>query len=124
IRDLTEGMRLEGVITNVANFGAFVDIGVGQDGLVHISELSNQFVRDPREHVRVGQAVNVHVLEVDIDRQRISLSMRGPAQTKTKSRPAPAAPARSKNKQPTRQKGAKRPQGAMAEAFARLKKKN
>lgn len=121
IRDLTEGMRLEGVITNVANFGAFVDIGVGQDGLVHISELSNQFVRDPREHVRVGQAVNVHVLEVDMDRQRISLSMRGPAQSKAKSRPAPAT-TRNKNKQPARQKAAKRPQGAMAEAFARLKK--
>src|SRR5690625_4173018 len=123
IRDLTEGMRLEGVITNVANFGAFVDIGVGQDGLVHISELSNQFVRDPREHVRVGQALNFHVLELDMYRQRISLSMRGPAQSKAKSRPAPAT-TRNKNKQPARQKAAKRPQGAMAEAFARLKKKN
>ena len=74
--DLKPGMILEGIITNVANFGAFVDIGVHQDGLVHISALSNQFVKDPREVVKAGQIVKVKVLEVDKDRKRISLTMR------------------------------------------------
>ena len=64
------------MVTNVANFGAFVDIGVHQDGLVHISMLSQQFVKDPREVVKAGDIVRVKVLEVDIPRQRISLSMR------------------------------------------------
>ena len=69
-------MILEGVITNVTNFGAFVDIGVHQDGLVHISALSDQFVRDPRDVVKTGQVVKVKVMEVDLPRQRIGLSMR------------------------------------------------
>ena len=69
-------MTLEGVVTNVANFGAFVDIGVHQDGLVHISMLSHQFVKDPRDVVKAGDIVKVKVLEVDIPRQRISLTMR------------------------------------------------
>ncbi|SFM57334.1 Tex family protein [Halopseudomonas yangmingensis] len=76
LADLKPGMTLEGVVTNVANFGAFVDIGVHQDGLVHISMLSQQFVKDPREVVKAGDIVRVKVLEVDIPRQRISLSMR------------------------------------------------
>lgn len=76
LEDLRENMVLEGVITNVANFGAFVDIGVHQDGLVHISALSNRFVSDPREVVKVGQTVQVKVLEVDVPRKRISLTMR------------------------------------------------
>src|SRR5690606_19773312 len=66
----------EGVVTNVANFGAFVDIGVHQDGLVHVSALSSRFVRDPREVVRTGDLVRVKVMEVDPKRQRIGLSMR------------------------------------------------
>lgn len=74
--DLKPGMILEGIITNVANFGAFVDIGVHQDGLVHISALSNQFIKDPRDVVKAGQIVKVKVLEVDKARQRISLTMR------------------------------------------------
>ncbi|TLN04014.1 S1 RNA-binding domain-containing protein, partial [bacterium] len=74
--DLKPGMILEGVVTNVANFGAFVDIGVHQDGLVHISALSEKFVKDPREVVKVGQIVKVKVLEVDMARKRISLTMR------------------------------------------------
>jgi len=74
--DLKPGMILEGIITNVANFGAFVDIGVHQDGLVHISALSNQFIKDPRDVVKAGQIVKVKVLEVDKDRKRISLTMR------------------------------------------------
>jgi uncharacterized protein len=76
IRDLTPGMQLEGVVSNVANFGAFVDIGVHQDGLVHISMLAHQFVKDPRDVVKAGDIVRVKVMEVDIPRQRISLSMR------------------------------------------------
>lgn len=76
IGHLEEGMMLEGVVSNVTNFGAFVDIGVHQDGLVHISELSQRFVRDPREVVHVGQVVQVRVLGVDQALQRISLSMK------------------------------------------------
>jgi uncharacterized protein len=76
LNDLHEGMILEGVVTNVANFGAFVDIGVHQDGLVHISALSEKFVKDPRDVVRVGQTVQVKVLEVDVARKRVALTMR------------------------------------------------
>lgn len=76
IKDLQVGMILEGTVTNVANFGAFVDIGVHQDGLVHISMLSNSFVDDPHKVVKVGNVVKVKVLEVDVARKRIALSMR------------------------------------------------
>jgi protein Tex len=76
IQDLTQGMRLPGIVTNVTNFGAFVDIGVHQDGLVHISELSDRFVKTPSDVVSVQQKVKVVVLEVDLDRKRIALSMR------------------------------------------------
>ncbi|NCD26240.1 MAG: S1 RNA-binding domain-containing protein, partial [Deltaproteobacteria bacterium] len=77
IGDLEPGMRLPGIVTNVTRFGAFVDVGVHQDGLVHISNLTDRFVRDPAEVVRVGQQVSVTVLEVDAARKRIGLSMRG-----------------------------------------------
>ena len=76
LADLQPGMILEGVVTNVAAFGAFVDIGVHQDGLVHVSQLANKFVKDPHEIVRAGQIVKVKVMEVDERRQRISLTMR------------------------------------------------
>ncbi|HVL59651.1 MAG TPA: Tex family protein [Burkholderiaceae bacterium] len=76
LQDLQPGMVLQGVVTNVANFGAFVDVGVHQDGLVHVSALADRFVRDPREVVRVGQVVRVRVLEVDAQRKRIALTMR------------------------------------------------
>ncbi|MFN0299004.1 MAG: Tex family protein [Burkholderiales bacterium] len=76
LKDLQTGMILEGVITNVTNFGAFVDIGVHQDGLVHISALSDKFVKDPREVVKAGDLVRVKVLEVDEKRKRVALSMR------------------------------------------------
>jgi uncharacterized protein len=76
LTDLRVGMVLPGVITNVTQFGAFVDLGVHQDGLIHISKLSREFVRDPHEVVRVGQPVQVEVLEVDVDRKRISLARR------------------------------------------------
>lgn len=76
IEDLYTGMRLKGIVTNVTNFGAFVDIGVHQDGLVHISHLANKFVKDPADVVKPGQKVLVSVLEVDVKRKRISLSMK------------------------------------------------
>lgn len=76
ISDLQPGMVLEGTVTNVAAFGAFVDVGVHQDGLVHVSAMANHFVKDPHDVVRSGQVVKVKVLEVDVDRQRIGLSMR------------------------------------------------
>jgi uncharacterized protein len=88
IRDLREGMRLPGIVTNVTNFGAFVDIGVHQDGLVHISQLADEFVDDPNKVVKVGQKVWVNVTEVDEKRKRIALSMKGelqmPKQVKSK----------------------------------------
>jgi uncharacterized protein len=76
ITDLESGMVLEGIVTNVANFGAFVDIGVHQDGLVHISEISNKFVKDIKGHVSVGDIVKVKVLDIDVEMRRISLSMK------------------------------------------------
>ncbi|MBN3909562.1 MAG: RNA-binding transcriptional accessory protein [Nostoc sp. NMS1] len=76
IRDLKVGMELEGIVTNVANFGAFVDIGVHQDGLVHISQLTDRFVDDPKKVVKVGQVVKVQVLEINEKLKRISLSMK------------------------------------------------
>jgi uncharacterized protein len=76
MQDLEKGMSLPGLVTNVTAFGAFVDVGVHQDGLVHISQLADRFVRDPGEIVKVNQRVTVTVLEVDIARKRISLSMK------------------------------------------------
>lgn len=74
--DLIPGMELPGIVTNITNFGAFVDVGVHQDGLVHISQLANSFVRDPNEIVKLHQHVTVKVIEVDLRRHRISLSLR------------------------------------------------
>jgi uncharacterized protein len=82
MEDLRTGMMLPGIVTNVTAFGAFVDIGVHQDGLVHISELSDRFIRDPNEAVKVQQRVQVRVVEVDIARKRIALSMKGNGATK------------------------------------------
>ena len=76
IRDLKPGMRLEGTVTNVAAFGAFVDVGVHQDGLVHVSQLADRFVKDPHEVVKAGDVVSVRVVEVDVARKRIGLTMR------------------------------------------------
>ena len=76
ISDLKEGMILEGIVTNVVNFGAFVDIGVHQDGLVHISQLADRFVEDPKQIVKVGQVVKVKVLEINEKLNRIGLSMK------------------------------------------------
>ena len=95
IQDLKPGMRLPGIVTNVTNFGAFVDIGVHQDGLVHISELCDRFVKSPSEVVNVQQKVKVTVLDVDLDRRRIALSMR--SQPGKKPQASPAAPPKRKS---------------------------
>lgn len=126
LNDLHEGMILEGVVTNVANFGAFVDIGVHQDGLVHISALADRFVKDPRDVVRVGQTVQVKVLEVDIARKRVGLTMR------LNDNALPARRSAADSTQPSRPRGAARPRsdspdknqgmGAMAAAFAKIKR--
>ncbi|HAH60428.1 MAG TPA: RNA-binding transcriptional accessory protein, partial [Bacteroidales bacterium] len=76
IQDLKPGMVLNGLITNITAFGAFVDIGVHQDGLVHVSQLTNHFVRDPNQVVKLNQKVRVKVMDVDVNRKRISLSMK------------------------------------------------
>ena len=85
ISDLVPGMMLEGVVSNVAAFGAFVDIGVHQDGLVHVSELADRFVKDPRDVVKVGYIVRVRVQDVDVARKRISLSMRSQSKNEQRS---------------------------------------
>ncbi len=90
ISDLTSGMKVPGIVTNVTAFGAFVDIGVHQDGLVHISELSDKFVKNPADVVKVQQKVEVTVMEVDLERNRISLSMKKvPGKSAQKEKPAP-----------------------------------
>lgn len=114
ISDLKVGMKLAGVVTNVANFGAFVDIGVHQDGLVHISHLSDNFIKDPRDAVKTGDMVKVTVMEVDVERKRIALSMKTAVNTNE------IQPERSQrqpiNKQP---KPTVALQGAMGNAFAK-----
>ncbi|MFH1351269.1 MAG: Tex family protein [Pseudomonadota bacterium] len=102
IEDLQPGMRLPGIVTNVTAFGAFVDIGVHQDGLVHVSELTDRFVKDPRTVVKVQQRVDVTVLDVDLERRRVSLSMKGrPGQTDKGAKRTPKRPdKRPKAKEP------------------------
>ncbi len=128
IADLKPGMILEGVVTNVANFGAFVDIGVHQDGLVHISVLADKFVKDPRDVVKAGDVVKVKVVEIDPVRKRISLTMRltdaaaapkSPRENNDRNRPAQARSDRTRDKPRAE---APKPSGAMADAFARLKR--
>ncbi|MBI3562973.1 MAG: RNA-binding transcriptional accessory protein [Gammaproteobacteria bacterium] len=133
LNDLKPGMILEGVISNVTNFGAFVDIGVHQDGLVHISALSNTFVRDPREVVKAGAIVKVKVLEVDVARKRIGLSMRlsdEPGQPSAGTQPTSRPPHRATSAKPTPNNPTPRKNtattgiknSAMADAFAKLKR--
>ncbi len=126
LTDLQVGMVLEGVVTNVANFGAFVDIGVHQDGLVHISALSHQFVSDPRKVVKAGQLVKVKVLEVDVARKRIALTMRlddelGAPATARQGGNRRSEGARVAAKPASRDNAPPRNQ-AMAEALAKLKR--
>ena len=134
IADLEPGMQLEGVVTNVTNFGAFVDIGVHQDGLVHVSALADKFVKDPREVVKAGQVVKVKVMEVDQDRKRIGLSMRltddARDHAQNKSQDTPRARPQNKSSKsgkksrpakPSAKPAAQPGNSAMADAFARLK---
>ena len=122
LADLRAGMQLEGTVTNVAAFGAFVDLGVHQDGLVHVSELANKFVRDAREVVRVGDVVKVRVLEVDLTRKRIALSMRAPDAQPGASRPGSMRPAtKERGGYPVRAPDRSSPEGtALAAAFAKV----
>lgn len=110
ISDLKVGMDLEGIVTNVANFGAFVDIGVHQDGLIHVSQMSDRFVSDPNQIIKVGQVVKVRVLEVNEALKRISLSMKSEARSEksapTKNQPAPKQVEKKSEKKQTSQKPA------------------
>ncbi|AVM74665.1 Tex family protein [Magnetospirillum gryphiswaldense] len=128
MQDLQPGMILEGVVTNVTNFGAFVDIGVHQDGLVHVSALADRFVKDPHEVVKPGDVVSVKVLEVDLKRKRIALTMRkndapAPARPQEQQRDARPAPKARMEAKPAGNGGGGLGGGAFAEAFARAKKK-
>ncbi|HFQ5166977.1 TPA: Tex family protein [Vibrio vulnificus] len=122
VSDLEVGMILEGVVSNVANFGAFVDIGVHQDGLVHISALTDRFVSDPREVVKAGDIVKVKVMEVDVQRKRIALSMRlsdEPGQDNRSQRPAtPRGQQERRAPSPRRHDNDNTLGGAMGGAFA------
>ncbi|MGF1545871.1 MAG: Tex family protein [Thiotrichales bacterium] len=127
LADLAPGMTLEGVVTNVTNFGAFVDIGVHQDGLVHISMLADRFVKDPREVVAAGQIVKVKVLEVDAPRKRIALTMKlgeasAPVAPKMAARQSAAPPRGRQVPAKAAEKPATNAFGAMAQAFAKAKK--
>ena len=118
IADLKPGMILEGVVTNVTNFGAFIDVGVHQDGLVHISALAHQFVQDPRTIVKAGAIVTVKVLEVDVNRKRISLTMKlEEAPVPVNSAPAPKTSAKTNGAKPAPSKQ-KRPETASTTAFS------
>jgi len=124
VSDLRPGMILEGVVTNVAAFGAFVDIGVHQDGLVHVSALSNTFVKDPHSIVKAGQIVKVKVMEVDLQRQRIALTMRmgdEPSQVKRHEN-APATRGAQPSRSQPRSTGPAPAGNVMASAFAKLKR--
>jgi len=126
IKDLVEGMILEGTVTNVAAFGAFVDVGAHQDGLVHVSQLANKFVKDPKDVVKTGQIVKVKVVEVDVARKRIALTMRLDAapvvreERMGENRRSGGGAGDSRRGgsgwQPPREQA--KPQGAMADAFA------
>lgn len=120
VSDLEPGMILEGVVSNVANFGAFVDIGVHQDGLVHISSLTDRFVSDPREVVKAGDIVKVKVMEVDVQRKRISLSMRLSDEPGQESRPRSNGPRQQTNSSANSRKprNDQPANGAMGGAFA------
>jgi uncharacterized protein len=129
ITQLQPGMTLEGTVSNVAQFGAFVDLGVHQDGLVHVSQLAHKFVADAREVVKTGDIVKVKVLEVDLARKRIALTMKLDARPAERGAPGdnrfrPASRGETPRR-PGAPAGGGRPaepagQGAMAAAFARL----
>ena len=122
-RSLLPGMVLEGSVTNVTNFGAFVDIGVHQDGLVHISSLSDKFVEDPHQVVKAGDIVKVKVLEIDLQRKRIALTMRLDEQLSERRKPVAQGNTAGQSRPQTRQdngKSRQKPAGnsAMEDALA------
>ncbi len=129
IKDLVEGMILEGTVTNVAAFGAFVDVGAHQDGLVHVSQLANKFVKDPKDVVKTGQIVKVKVVEVDVARKRIALTMKLDSEIRPRET-ADASGPRNDGRQDRHRPGDRgrpqpaqhKPEGAMAAAFASLKR--
>ena len=134
ISDLQPDMVLEGTVTNVTNFGAFIDIGVHQDGLVHISAMSEKFIKDPREVVKAGDIVKVKVMEIDADRKRIGLSMRlgdsaadqaerSPRGAKRQERGQQRQGQERNQKREFKGKQEAKPQGAFAAAFANAKQK-
>lgn len=131
VKDLIPGMVLEGVITNVTNFGAFVDVGVHQDGLVHISALSDKFISDPRDVVKAGDVVKVKVMEVDLQRKRIGLSMRLSDEPGADSKPARESRQRNQDRNASghsRRDNNRSEQpsgfgGAFADAFANAKRR-
>ncbi len=127
LKDLKRGMILEGTVTNVAAFGAFVDIGVHQDGLVHISAMSKTFIKDPREVVKSGDIVKVKVLEVEVARKRIALTLRLDDETGKSERPAQGKPrdnSRASMTSSAPRKPQEQPGGALAEALRRASEKN
>ena len=129
LKDLKVGMILEGVVSNVAAFGAFVDIGVHQDGLIHISALADKFVKDPREVVKAGDVIKVRVLEVDIQRKRIALTRRlsdpiegGSESATRKAEPRATSPTKpSSPAKPRANSSQPQPNSALAAAFAKAK---
>ena len=124
VSDLKPGLVLEGVATNITNFGVFVDIGVHQDGLVHISAMSDKFIKDPHEVVKTGDVVKVKVMEVDLARNRISLSMRLSDDPRNNAAPAGKPPSEGRRPQAKGHPGRDpKPQGALAAAFVKAGKK-
>src|SRR6202041_206553 len=129
LKDLKRGMILEGTVTNVAAFGAFVDIGVHQDGLVHISAMSKTFIKDPREVVKSGDIVKVKVLEVEVARKRIALTLRLDDEDGGKGERRAQGVPKTKARSPTTARAPRKPQpesggGALAEALRRAGEKN
>jgi uncharacterized protein len=132
IKQLTLGAIMEGTISNVTNFGVFVDIGVHQDGLVHISALSHQYVKDPHDLVKAGEIVKVKVMQIDVPRKRIGLTMRLSDELPTHDdesssrKPSPAKAQQNRPQKPQHNTQSQQPLGSMAQklkdAQARVKK--
>src|SRR3978361_1910464 len=120
ITDLKAGMKLPGIVTNITNFGAFVDIGVHQDGLVHLSQITNRFIKDPNEVLKVHQKVEVTVTEVDVNRKRISLSMKA---NEPREQPNPREQPKYQPKPVAQKKPQEQPETDMAIKLAALRGK-
>ena len=122
LEDVKPGMKLPGIVTNVAAFGAFVDIGVHQDGLVHVSEVSDNFVKQPSDVLKVQQRVHVTVLEVDLERRRIALSLKSKPVIGSREDRGPASASSRPPSRPQPKEDAA-PVGAMAEALKAMMSK-